>query len=248
MKNLPRLVVQCLLVLCLFACSGGGSVEAGEASPEAGETSSTTTETAAAQSERKAPEDLHERMSYAIGLNVGRTLRNQGIKANVELLLQGVQDGVSSTEALLSDAQVQNTMKEFQNYMLEAKKTEGEDYLNANREEEGVVVLPSGLQYQVLQAGTGAQPGADDQVKVHYRGTFINGEQFDSSYDRGEPATFGVTQVIRGWTEALQLMKEGAKWKLAIPSDLAYGVQGRPGIPPNSTLVFEVELLEIVKK
>ncbi|HIA18920.1 MAG TPA: FKBP-type peptidyl-prolyl cis-trans isomerase [Planctomycetaceae bacterium] len=118
--------------------------------------------------------------------------------------------------------------------------------LAANKTKPGVVTLPSGLQYKVLTAGTGPRPKATDQVKTHYRGTLIDGTQFDSSYDRNAPSTFGVTRVIKGWTEALKLMKVGAKWELFVPSELAYGAPGRPNIPGNSALIFEIELLEIV--
>jgi len=123
----------------------------------------------------------------------------------------------------------------------------GKAFLEANGKKEGVKVLPSGLQYKVIKKGTGKTPTAADKVKTHYRGTLIDGTEFDSSYKRNAPAVFGVTQVIKGWTEALQLMKEGAKWQLYIPANLAYGERGRPGIPPNSTLIFDIELLEVVK-
>jgi FKBP-type peptidyl-prolyl cis-trans isomerase len=123
----------------------------------------------------------------------------------------------------------------------------GTAFLEANKAKEGVVALPSGLQYKVIKEGTGGTPVATDKVKTHYRGTLIDGKEFDSSYKRGQPATFGVTQVIAGWTEALQLMKEGAKWELYIPANLAYKTRDTPTIPANSTLIFEIELIEIVK-
>jgi len=123
----------------------------------------------------------------------------------------------------------------------------GTAFLEANKAKEGVKVLPSGLQYKVVKEGTGNTPTADDKVKTHYRGTLIDGTEFDSSYKRNQPAEFGVTKVIKGWTEALQLMKVGGKWELYIPANLAYGQRGRPSIPANSTLIFEIELLEIVK-
>jgi FKBP-type peptidyl-prolyl cis-trans isomerase FklB len=124
-------------------------------------------------------------------------------------------------------------------------KKEGDDFLATNKGKEGVVTLPSGLQYKILKAGTGPKPTASDSVRCNYRGTFINGTEFDSSYKSGQPATFPVTGVIKGWTEALQLMPVGSKWQLFVPADLAYGERGRPGIEPNAALIFEVELLSI---
>jgi FKBP-type peptidyl-prolyl cis-trans isomerase len=132
--------------------------------------------------------------------------------------------------------------------LLAKNKKAGDDYRAANKAKPGVVVLPSGLQYKVLQAGTGPKPTAADSVECNYRGTFIDGKEFDSSSKHGGPATFGVTQVIKGWTEALQMMPVGSKWQLVVPPDLAYGESGRPSIPPNSTLVFEVELVKIAEK
>lgn len=126
-------------------------------------------------------------------------------------------------------------------------KAEGETFLAANAKKDGVTVLPSGLQYKVITEGTGATPTTADRVTTHYRGTLVDGTEFDSSYKRGQPATFGVTKVIRGWTEALLLMKEGAKWELYIPYAMAYGERGRPSIPPYSALIFEIELISIVK-
>jgi len=150
-------------------------------------------------------------------------------------------------------------MAEFQQRMIarqqemlrkeaETNLAAGNAFLEENKGKPGVVVLPSGLQYKVLEEGTGRTPTATDRVKVHYQGTFVNGEEFDSSYRRNQPAEFQVNRVIAGWTEALQLMKEGAKWQLFIPADLAYGERGRPpSMPPNSTLIFEVELIEVLQ-
>jgi FKBP-type peptidyl-prolyl cis-trans isomerase len=150
---------------------------------------------------------------------------------------------------------LRNAQEEFQKKQAamqaqqgEAAKKEGEAFLAANKTKEGVVALPSGLQYKILTAGTGKKPAASDTVVCQYRGTFINGNEFDSSYKRNQPATFPVNQVIKGWTEALQLMPVGSKWQLFIPPELAYGESGRATIPPNSTLIFEVELLSIKEK
>jgi FKBP-type peptidyl-prolyl cis-trans isomerase len=143
---------------------------------------------------------------------------------------------------------MQKKQQEKQQEAAAKNKKDGEDFLAANKAKEGVVTTPSGLQYKILQAGTGPKPAATDSVVCNYKGTFVDGKEFDSSYKRGEPATFPVTGVIKGWTEALQMMPVGSKWQLVIPADLAYGEQGRRGMPPNSTLVLEVELVKIAEK
>ncbi len=197
--------------------------------------------------------------SYAVGANIGRSIAEPGIELDLDAFLAGFKAAYAKQELSMSMEEIQAAMMSLQGKaqaagqkkMEEAgasAKTEGEAYLAENAKKEGVKTTASGLQYKVVTDGTGALPTAADTVKVHYTGTFINGEKFDSSVDRGEPAIFGVGQVISGWTEALQLMKVGSKWQLAIPSDLAYGPQGRgPTMPPNSVLLFDVELIEIVK-
>ena len=186
------------------------------------------------------------------------SLKKAGIDVNLELLVQGLKDALAGTKLALSKDEMTKTYTGWQQKMRAkqaAKKAKeaaenlaaGTAYLEANKAKEGVKVLPSGLQYKVVTEGTGNTPTADDKVKTHYRGTLIDGSEFDSSYKRNKPAEFGVKGVIKGWTEALQLMKEGGKWELYIPANLAYGQRGRPGIPGNSTLIFEIELLEIVK-
>lgn len=204
------------------------------------------------------------KISYSIGVNIGndikRSFERQGVEVTPAILAKGIKDALSDSEKLMSDEEMMQLLTAFQQEMREkmaaqsAKKNEssdankaaGEAFLAKNRSREGVVSLPSGLQYEVIQAGTGKSPSATDTVEVHYKGTLIDGKEFDSSYKRGQPATFPVNGVIKGWTEALQLMKEGAKWKLYIPSDLAYGSRGAGSdIGPNSTLVFEVELLQV---
>ena len=169
------------------------------------------------------------------------------------MLARGIIDALTGAKPALNDTQAMAAMQKFEQGMqAKAKekgdqaKAAGDGFLAANAKKPGVKVLPSGLQYKVLKTGTGASPKATDTVKVHYHGTLTNGEKFDSSVERGEPAEFPVNRVIPGWTEALQLMKPGDKWQLVIPSDLAYGPQGRPPvIPPNSVLLFDVELLEV---
>ena len=209
----------------------------------------------AAQTELK---DQKDKVSYSIGLDIGTTLKRQLIDVNAELLNKGIQDGLSGNKALLTDEQMKETMATFQKDMMakqaaakketgEKNAAEGKKYLAENKAKEGVKTTASGLQYKVLKDGTGPSPKATDTVKVNYRGTTIDGTEFDSSYKRGEPATFPVNRVIKGWTEALQLMKAGSKYQLAIPADLAYGERGAGSdIGPNATLLFEVELVGIV--
>jgi FKBP-type peptidyl-prolyl cis-trans isomerase FklB len=171
-------------------------------------------------------------------------------------LAKGVRDAVSGGQPLLSETEVRETLRAYyaeartkvqekRKQLAEKNKKEGEAFLAENAKKEGVKTLPSGLQYKVLAEGSGASPSTNDTVVTQYRGTLIDGTEFDSSFKSGKPATFGVTRVIKGWTEALQLMKPGAKWQLYIPSNLAYGDAGTPTIPPGSTLLFEIELLSI---
>ena len=206
-----------------------------------------------------------EKFSYALGMNIGtnlgNTLKKQSVEVDWNLVSQGLKDATTTgaktrlteDEAKAVLTEVQNeARKEQQEKMQEAaakNKTEGEAFLAANKAKDGVVTLPSGLQYKILTAGTGPKPTASDSVVCNYRGTLINGTEFDSSYKRGQPATFGVGQVIKGWTEALQLMPVGSKWQVVIPSSLAYGDRGAGAeIGPNATLIFEVELLSIQEK
>ena len=196
-----------------------------------------------------------KKVSYSIGLNLGRQLAAQKVEADVSSVSQGVKDGLAGT-SLLTDEQIQETMdafqKEMQNKMSQqgaANKDAGVAFLADMEKKPGVQKTASGLLYEIVTAGDGPKPAATDTVKVHYRGTLIEGKEFDSSIKRGQPAVFPVNRVITGWHEALQLMPVGSKWKLYIPSDLAYGPEGAAGgaIPPNAVLVFEVELLGIEK-
>ena len=215
--------------------------------------------------QEKAPEikelkDLKAKVSYSIGLDIGRNFKAQGVEVDPAVLLKGMQDALADAQPMLTDEQIQETMTAFQQQMMgkqqkmieelsEKNKTEGQAFLAENAKKEGVVSLPSGLQYKIVTEGEGASPKAEDTVTVHYRGTLVDGTEFDSSYGRGEPATFPVNGVIPGWTEALQLMKKGAKYELYIPAELAYGQRGAgPAIGPNATLIFEVELLDIESK
>jgi FKBP-type peptidyl-prolyl cis-trans isomerase FklB len=197
-----------------------------------------------------------DKMSYIIGMEIGSNLKKQAIDIDSTILARGVKDILSGAKPLLTEQEVQDIMIAFQKEMMakqsevaKKNKAEGETFLAENKKKEGVKSLATGLQYKVIKAGTGKKPKSNDTVTVHYRGTLINGAEFDSSYKRGQPATFPVSKVIPGWTEALQLMEVGAKWQLFIPSNLAYGEQGAGGdIGPNATLIFEVELVSIQEK
>lgn len=194
-----------------------------------------------------------DKVSYALGLSIGNNFQNSGIKdLQVEDFVQGLKDVLAEARPAISYDEAKQVINDYfvklQKEKLEINKKAGEEFLTINKHKAGVVTLPSGLQYEVLKKGSGAKPAAGDQVKCHYHGTLINGTVFDSSVQRGEPAVFGVSQVIPGWVEALQLMEVGSKWRLFIPPHLAYGEQQVGDIiEPNSTLVFDVELLDIVK-
>jgi FKBP-type peptidyl-prolyl cis-trans isomerase FklB len=198
-----------------------------------------------------------DRVSYSIGLSIGQDFKRQELDLDIDLLAAGIRDALGDAKPKLTQQEVQETLITFKQEMAakqEAKRKElatknlkeGEAFLAANAKKEGVKTLPSGLQYQVIEKGTGKSPTKENTVTVDYKGTLIDGAVFDSSYDRGQPATFGVGGVIAGWTEALQLMKEGAKWRLFIPAKLAYGEKGAGAvIGPNSTLIFDVELKKV---
>lgn len=193
-----------------------------------------------------------DKISYALGLSMGYNFKASGIKVvNTEDFIAGLEDVLSEKELQMSVDEAKKVINDYFN-QLQTEKAElnqqaGEEFLRINKEKAGVHTTPSGLQYEVLKEGTGKKPQATDQVTVHYEGTLINGGVFDSSIKRGQPATFGLNQVIKGWTEGLQLMSTGAKYRFFIPSDLAYGSQGAGEmIEPNSTLIFDVELLDIV--
>jgi FKBP-type peptidyl-prolyl cis-trans isomerase FklB len=193
-----------------------------------------------------------EKISYALGLSLGNNLLGSGVNAlDYTQLAQGIQDVMEQKKPKMSYEEAQTVINDFFQSLQAAggdkAQSEGKAFLEENSKREGIITLPSGLQYEILTEGAGATPKATDTVKVHYHGTLIDGKVFDSSVNRGEPATFGVTQVISGWVEALQLMPVGSKWKLYIPSELAYGAQGAgQAIAPHSALIFEVELLDVV--
>ncbi len=193
-----------------------------------------------------------DKFSYGLGMGIGQNLLSMGVnEMNVEDFVKGVKDVLTGNKTEMTHAEAQKVVNEHFRKLAEAayavNKETGEKFLAENAKKEGVVTLPSGLQYQVLVEGSGKKPSATDRVQCHYEGTLIDGTVFDSSIKRGEPAVFGVNQVIRGWVEALQLMQEGAKWRLYIPYDMAYGEHGAGEmIPPYSALVFDVELIKVL--
>jgi FKBP-type peptidyl-prolyl cis-trans isomerase FklB len=206
--------------------------------------------------EKPTLKNQKEKMSYIIGMDIGNNLKKQSIDIEPAALTRGIKDALAGGKPLLTEQEIQETMGVFQKDMLAKQqamanknKKEREAFLDSNKKKEGIKTLPSGLQYKVIKEGTGKKPKLADAVTAHYRGTLIDGTEFDSSYKRGQPANFQVSGVIPGWTEALQLMGEGAKWQLFIPSNLAYGERGAGAvIGPNATLVFEIELISVQEK
>jgi len=198
-----------------------------------------------------------EKLSYSIGMDIGGNLKQGSVEVDPDLLAKGLKDSYGGGKTLLTEDEARQAIMTFQEALMakqaeakrklaEKNKAEGEIFLAENAKKKGVKTLPSGLQYKEIVPGTGKSPKATDTVTTHYKGTLIDGTEFDSSYKRGQPATFQVSGVIPGWTEALQLMKEGAKWQLFVPSNLAYGEQGAGReIGPNATLIFEVELISV---
>ena len=200
--------------------------------------------------------DQKEKESYALGYQFGENLKSQGLEINVDAYVAALRDSLGNAKPALSREEMDSAVSDVRKRVAAARQkgsaatadknlADGKAFLEENQKKEGVRTLPSGLQYKVLVEGSGKSPKATDQVTVNYRGKLIDGTEFDSSYQRGTPATFPVNGVISGWTEALQLMKEGSKWQLFIPPNLGYGARGVGRIPPNSTLIFEVELLKV---
>lgn len=212
---------------------------------------------ATTQAEESAFKTLKEKVSYAIGMAFGRDTKAQGVELDPDVFIKGFKDTVAGAKPAMTDEEAQTTMTAFQAEMMAKKQEEakkageenkklGDTFLAENKQKEGVKTTASGLQYKIVKEGDGKKPTAQDTVTVNYKGSFVDGKEFDSSYKRNQPAVFPVSGVIPGWTEALQLMKTGSKWEFVIPSNLAYGEAGAGGvIPPNATLVFEVELVSI---
>jgi FKBP-type peptidyl-prolyl cis-trans isomerase FklB len=233
--------------------------------PSATKPATTTTPKKATTPPAKKPLTLDtqkDKASYAIGLNIGRSMKKDDVDVDPEIIARGMKDALTGAKPLLNDEETQTVLNTLQTDVRKHQqelyqqavlknKEQGDAFLATNKSKTGVVTLPSGLQYKVIQNGDGPKPAANDTVVCNYRGTLIDGTEFDSSYKRGKPATFGVSQVIKGWTEALQLMPVGSKWELYIPPTLAYGERGTPNggpIGPNSTLIFDVELVSIQAK
>ena len=201
-----------------------------------------------------------DKLSYSIGMNIGKSLKRDSVDVDTAILFRAIKDALAGGQPLMTDQEVQATLTNLQGELrkrqeqemqqqAETNKKQGDAFLAANKTKDGVVALPSGLQYKILQEGQGPKPTATDSVTVNYRGTLLDGTEFDSSYKRGQPVSFPVGGIIKGWSEALQLMAVGSKWQLFVPADLAYGSRGAgPAIGPNATLVFEVELLSIQPK
>ncbi|MEZ4484925.1 MAG: FKBP-type peptidyl-prolyl cis-trans isomerase [Syntrophotaleaceae bacterium] len=212
--------------------------------------------TACAQ-EQPPVQTEQQKISYSIGYSIGRDFHQKQLDIDADVLLRGMKDGLSDSTAALSEDEMRQAMMDLQKKMMaqqqqqvqqmaEKNKQDGNAFLAENRQKEGIKTTMSGLQYKVISKGTGKKPGKNDKVTVHYRGRLLDGTEFDSSYKRNKPATFPVGGVIAGWTEALQMMKEGAKWQLYIPAELAYGEKGAgPMIGPNATLIFDVELVSV---
>jgi FKBP-type peptidyl-prolyl cis-trans isomerase FklB len=226
-------------------------------------TTSTKPHTAATAAKTTQPLTLKtqkDKLSYAIGMNIGQSMKKDSLDIDPAIVQRGLKDAMSGAKPLMTDEEAKAIMTEFRTAMTkkkeaeaqqigEANKQAGQQFLAANKDKPGVVALPSGLQYKILKEGTGPKPTATDTVVCNYRGTLINGTEFDSSYKGGQPATFPVNQVIKGWTEVLQLMPVGSKWQVFVPSDLAYGAHSpAPEIGPNSMLIFEIDLLSIQEK
>ncbi|HXY54264.1 MAG TPA: FKBP-type peptidyl-prolyl cis-trans isomerase [Nitrospirota bacterium] len=197
-----------------------------------------------------------DKISYVVGLDMGTSLKKNMIDVDPDIVARGLKDALAGNKPLMTEQEMKETIaalqKEFQSKqqelskaLAEKNKKEGEAFLAENKKKQGVITMPSGLQYKILAGGKGKSPKATDIVTVNYKGTLIDGTEFDNSYKRGKPETLAVNGVIPGWTEALQLMKEGSKWQLFIPSNLAYGERGGGPIGPNSVLIFEVELISI---
>jgi len=200
--------------------------------------------------------DQKDKESYSLGYQFGETLKMQGLDINLDVYTSAIRDALAGKGPQLSQEEIRATMMDLQKRAMAAQQkavkeqgdkslAEGKAFLAANVKKEGVKTLPSGLQYKIVAEGSGKTPKATDEVTVNYKGTLVDGSEFDNSYKRGAPANFRVDKVIRGWTEALQLMKEGSKWQLFIPPELGYGERGAGPVPPNSVLIFEVELISV---
>jgi FKBP-type peptidyl-prolyl cis-trans isomerase FklB len=266
MQNSFRITVIALLAVCLLPVSFAQQTQQ-TPSPKVSQPA-TSPKSAQGTPTKRAPakpapltlKTPKDKASYAMGMNFGTGLRKQSIDIDPAILARGLRDAFTNAKTLLTEEQARAILTQLQadvrkrqqdmaQASAEVNKKQGQAFLEENKSKDGVVTLPSGLQYKVLQAGTGPKPALTDTVVCNYRGTLLDNTEFDSSYKRGQPATFPVSGVIKGWTEALQLMPVGSKWQLYVPADLAYGDRGAGGqIGPGATLIFEVELLSIQPK
>ncbi len=250
---MTRFLTLIVFGLALTACgqdSGGDAAPAGDAEPQAAESATGESDTLSLDSEQ-------QKRSYALGMDIGKSLSDMPAELELDYLTAGLRDRLQDGETQLTEQESRETLQAFMQELQAAQQQEkaaeaeenqaaGEAFLADNKGKDGVTVTDSGLQYEVIEAGDGPSPGPEDSVRVHYEGTLIDGTVFDSSRERGEPVTFPVNAVIPGWTEALQMMSEGARYRLFIPADLAYGQQGAgANIGPNEALIFDVELLEV---
>jgi FKBP-type peptidyl-prolyl cis-trans isomerase FklB len=257
------LVCGALASANLFAQTSSATTQSNSQSTTTSKPATSTAKKPATMAKRATPLTLNtpkEKFSYALGMKMGANFKKQQVEVDPVILERGLKDALAGGKTLLTDEQAQSALMEVQNEMRqkqmakmqaegEANKKAGADFLAANKAKEGVVTLPSGLQYKILTEGTGPKPAATDTVECNYRGTLIDGKEFDSSAKTGKPVSFPVNGVIKGWTEALQLMPVGSKWQLFIPSDLAYGERGAGAdIGPGATLIFDVELVSIKPK
>lgn len=206
--------------------------------------------------ERAEPKDMKDKESYSLGYQFGHNMKAQGVEINLDVYTSGIRDALHGSKPSLSQEEIQKTLSELQKRVMAAYQkglrekadknlVDGKAFLEENKKKEGVKTLPSGLQYLILAEGSGKMPKANDTVTVNYKGALLDGTEFDNSHKRGGPSDFRIDKIIRGWTEALQLMNEGAKWRLFIPPDLGYGELGAGPVPPNSVLIFEVELVSV---
>lgn len=271
MQKISALLFQPLLLLYFFACGNAAAQQPAASQPASGQAatapakpqSATAAKKPATAAKAAAPLALKtqkDKESYAMGMNLGMGLHRQGMTLDPALVARGMRDAMTGGKTAMSEEEARAAMQLLQGDVrqkMEAKaheeglsnRKEGEAFLAANKGKEGVVTLPDGLQYKILKAGSGAKPTASDTVTCNYRGTLLNGKEFDSSYKRGQPASFPLGGVIKGWTEALQLMPVGSKWQLFIPPDLAYGDHPPSAdIAPGDALIFEVELISIGEK
>jgi FKBP-type peptidyl-prolyl cis-trans isomerase FklB len=244
----------------LLSLTAAGLIIGCQPQKTAENTAENTAEKKTAEVTKASLKGPDEKINYAVGVEIGKNITRNGLPLNDDIFMKGIHDGMEDNkEPLMTEEEMRDVKRDHAKAQRETRekereeegkknKSEGEKFLAANKTKEGVVTTESGLQYKILKEGTGEKPSATDRVSVNYKGTLIDGAEFDSSYKRGKPATFAVNRVVKGWTEALQLMPVGSKWELYIPSELAYGERGSRGqIGPNAVLIFQLELLDIVK-